>query len=332
MKAAILKQYSKTDVDLFVEEIPQPQIGPQEVLIQVKAAGVNPLDNMIRHGQVKLITPYSLPLIMGNELAGQVVAVGSQVDRFQKGDRVFGRLPLDKIGAFAEYAAVDQQALALIPDYLDFAEAAAIPLTALTAMQAFDLMKVEAGKTIFISGGTGGLGAMAIPLAKSKGLTVITNGSGSNEERVKTLGASRFIDYKKEDYSQILSDVDYILDTLGGKELDKQFRILKKGGSLVSLKGVPNKAFAERQGLSFVKKFLFGLVGSKYDKLARQKEASYHFVFVESNGQQLQEVADLLEDLQLKPAIDSLYSFEEINQALDKIAHQPSKGKTIVTF
>ncbi len=219
------------------------------MLVKIKAAGVNPLDNMIIRGEVRLIVPYKFPLIMGNEFCGVVDKVGRSVVNFAVGDRVYGRMPLKKIGAFAEYAAVDQNAIAKVPEYLSDGEAASVPLTALTALQTFELMNVRPGKTVFISGGTGSLGAMAIPIAKSLGLLVITNGSRENKERVIRLGADRFIDYRSEDYSKALSNVDYVLDTLGERELEKEFGILKCGGSLVSLRGLPNGEFAVRTGM-----------------------------------------------------------------------------------
>jgi len=163
------------------------------VLVKVIAAGVNPLDNMISRGEVKIIVPYKLPQVAGNEVVGIIEQKGSNVANFEIGDRVFSRLPLDKIGAFAEYVAVNQDTIAKVPHYLTDEEAAAVPLTALTIMQALELMGAESGKTIFISGGTGGVGGMAIPIAKAKGLTVITNGSVENKERVEKLGVDGVI-------------------------------------------------------------------------------------------------------------------------------------------
>ena len=191
MKAAWLEHYSKGEPHLTVGERAKPQLGAKDVMLRVSVAAVNPLDNMIAHGEVKAIVPYKTPLIMGNECVGVVEEVGASVTKFKQGERVYARLPLDRIGAFAEYVAVDEAALALTPDYLTDEEAAAVPLTALTAMQALELIHAEAGKTIFISGGTGSFGAMAIPLAKARGLTVITNGSDKNAERVMALGADR---------------------------------------------------------------------------------------------------------------------------------------------
>ena len=173
---------------------------------------------------------------------------------------------------------------------------------------------------------------MAIPIAKAKGLNVITNGSAENKDRVLELGASRFIDYKTEDYTKSLSDIDYALDTLGKDETEKQMSILKKGGKLVSLRAMPNGAFAKRMNLAKWKQFLLAIAGRKFDKLAEKYNVSYDFIFVESNGKQLQEVADIFEKLKIKPSIDTVYPFEDVNTALDKVANGRSKGKTVITM
>ena len=332
MKAAQHTSYNKKNITLNITEIATPSITEKEVLVKVTAAGVNPLDNMISRGEVKMIVPYKLPQTAGNEVVGIIEETGRQVKNLKVGDRVFGRLPLDHIGAFAEYVAVDSQALAKVPDYLSDEEAAAVPLTALTIMQALDLMGAQAGKTIFISGGTGGVGSMAIPIAKAKGLTVITNGAGDSAERVLNLGADRFIDYKTEDYTKTVRQVDYVLDTLGGAETEKQMSIMKKGGQLVSLRAMPNGDFSKRMNLPKWKQILLGLAGRKFDKMAYKYGVHYHFIFVESNGAQLQEVADLFSTLEIKPSIDTVYPFEEVNSALDKVANGRSRGKTVLSF
>ncbi len=332
MKAAQVEQYNKKNISVGLVNIDKPTIGNKDVLIKVLVAGVNPLDNMISRGEVKMIVPYKLPVVAGNEFVGIVEQVGTGVSRFKVNDRVFARLPLDKIGAFAEFVSVDEDALAKVPEYLSDIEAAAVPLTALTIMQALELMKAESGKTIFISGGTGSVGAMAIPIAKAKGLNVITNGSIENKERVLELGVSRFIDYKTEDYTKVLSNVDYVLDTLGGNETEKQMTILKKGGKLVSLRAMPNGAFAKRMNLPKWKQIVLGIAGRKFDKLANKYGITYDFIFVESNGKQLQEVANIFESLKIKPSIDTVYVFEEVNRALDKVANGHSKGKTVIVI
>ena len=221
--------------------------------------------------------------------------------------------------------------MAIVPEYLTHDEAATVPLTALTAMQAFEIMNVKAGESIFISGGTGSLGAMAIPLAKSLGLSVYTNGSADNEERVKTLGADRFIDYKKENYADVLSNVDYVLDTLGDRELPNEFKVLKEGGKLVSLRGLPNERFAKRAGLSFLKQLLFKVAGGKYDKIAGLKNQTYDFLFVHEDGKQLEQIGKLFSaDNPLDTSIDTVFTLEQVNKALEKVKNGRSKGKTII--
>ena len=332
MKAAVLTHYDKKGTELDIREISTPTPEEDEVLVKIMTAGVNPLDNMIIRGEVKLIVPYETPLVMGNEFAGVVKKTGKNVAGFKPGDRVYGRMPLKKIGAFAEYAAVKETALAVIPEYLSFEEAATVPLTALTAMQAFEVMDVHAGESVFISGGTGSLGAMAIPVAKSLGLHVYTNGSGDNEERVRKLGAERFIDYRKENYADVLSDVDHVLDTLGDRELPNEFRVLKEGGNLVFLRGLPNGRFARRNGMPLFKRLLFQLAGSQYDRMAAAKKQTYDFLFVHEDGSQLDRIGRLFDkEHPLETSIDTVFTLEEINEALAKVKQGKSKGKTIIT-
>ena len=291
MKAVQIDNYSKTIDSVKIREVRIPEIKPDEVLVRVKSVGINPVDNMITRGEVKLITPYSFPLSIGNELVGVIEKTGEKVTEFKEGDRVFSRLPTNKIGAFAEYVAINKKDLAKIPEYLSFNEAAAIPLTALTAYQALDILQVKSGETLFISGGSGGFGAMAVPLAKARGIKVITNGSLENKERVLALGAEQFLDYKTEDYAQLLHDVDGVIDTIGGKDTEKQFSILKQGGKLASLKGMPNGKFAKKMGLPLWKQWIFGFAGRSFDNMAKKRNQEYHFIFVQSSGEQLSEIA-----------------------------------------
>ena len=258
---------------------------------------------------------------------------GPNAHSFKEGDRVYGRMPLAKIGAFAEYAAVDESALAPVPDYLSMEEAACVPLTALTALQALDLMEAQPGQTLFISGGTGSLGAMAIPIAARRGLTVATSGSARNEERVRALGAQVFVDYKTQDYAEVLHDVDCVLDTLGEAELPKEFRILKEGGRLVSLRGLPNGRFAQRAGLPAVKRALFGIAGRKFDKMAARKGQTYDFVFVHEDGEQLAQVARLFPAEQpLAVSIDRTFELAQVNEALEAVRTGHSRGKTLLSI
>lgn len=329
MKAFQLQQYDKKNLALNCVDLPRPQVAPNEVLIEVKAAGVNPLDNMITRGDVKMITPYALPQTMGNECAGLIVEVGSEVKDFAVGDAVFSRLPISRPGAFAEYVAVPADAVARMPEGLSFKEAASIPLT---AYQALDLLEAKPGSSIFISGGSGGLGAMAIPLAKARGLKVYTNGNSASRERVMALGADRYLDYREEDYLEVLEPVDYVLDSLGGKELERQMQLLRRGGKIVSLRGMPNARFAKRFGLPTWKRWLLALAAFGVEKKARQLGVSYEFLFVQSNGRQLAEVARLIGEKGIQPSVGQVFPFAETNEALRKVASGGASGKVVLSF
>lgn len=329
MKAAILNRYDRHGAPLDVRDIPTPEPGPGEALVQIHTAAVNPLDNMIIRGDVRLIVPYRTSLAMGNEFSGTIVQSAS--GRFKPGDRVYGRMSLAKIGAFAEYAAVDESTLALVPDYLSMEEAACVPLTALTALQSLELMETQPGQTLFISGGTGSLGAMAIPIASRMGLTVATNGSARNEKRVRDLGADIFIDYKTRRYTNVLHDVDCVLDSLGESELPDEFQVLKPGGHLVSLRGIPNGKFAKRAGLPLFKRILFSLAGRKYDRMAARKNQTYDFVFVHADGAQLGRISELFPaERPLSVSINRTFGLDQVNDALEQVRSGHSQGKTLL--
>ncbi len=325
MKAAYFDKYNK-ETKLELGELPIPVVGPEDVLVRVVYAAVNPVDVMMIHGDLKLVIPHKGVEIAGNEMVGIVKEVGSKVKNFKVGERVFGRMPIDKEGAFAEYVSIDQDLIAPVPEKYTDEEAAAIPLAALTIMQAIDLLKPKPGSTLFLSGGTGSLGQIAIPILKEHGLKVITSGNAKNKENVMKLGADQFIDYKTEDYSKILKNVNYVIDTVGEKELTKEFEILKPGGHLVSLKGMPNEAFAKRMHMPKLKQLLFKIAGGKYDRMAKKKNAKYDFVFVEPNGKQLEEGSQILAQRDIHPMIDKVYDLENINEALKKVENGSSKG------
>lgn len=331
MKAVQIKKYAK-DIDTILNDIPKPQISDSEVLIQVKAAAVNPVELLILTGSVKLIQDYTMPLTLGNECSGIVEQVGSKVKNFAKGDRVFTRLPIQKIGAFAEYVAVEQDAVAKMPDGYDFNTAAAIPLTGLTAYQAFvEELEAKPGETLLIPGGSGSFGQMAVPIAKALGLRVIVTGNARAREQFVSMGVDRYMDYKQENYWEQLSDIDYVIDTLGPDEFEHELAVLKQGGRLVSLRTGPNKAFAERKGFYGLKKQLFTLAGSKYDKAAKKQGKEYRFVFVRSDGAQLRKIAEIVERQQIKPAIDSrVFTLDQANDALRLVAKGSLNGKVII--
>ena len=331
MKAVQIKNYSK-NINTILTDIPKPQVSDSEVLIQVKAAAVNPLELLILTGSVKLLQDYPMPLTLGNECSGIVEQVGSKVSGFQKGDRVYTRLPLNKIGAFAEYVAVDQNAIAKMPEGYDFNTAAAIPLTGLTAYQAIvEELEAKPGQTLLIPGGSGSFGQMAVPIAKALGLRVIVTGNARAKEQFLAMGVDQYLDYKTENYWEALSDVDHVIDTLGPDEFEHELAVLKKGGRLVSLRTGPNKAFAERRQISGLKKQMFTLAGSKYDKAAKKQGKEYWFIFVRSDGAQLQKITEIVEKQQIKPAVDSrVFSLDQANEALRLVAKGPINGKVMI--
>lgn len=331
MKAVQINGYSKT-IHTVLRDIPTPKISDSEVLIQVKAAAVNPLELLILTGSVKLIQDYPMPLTLGNECSGIVAGVGGKVTGFQKGDRVYTRLPLNKIGVFAEYAAVDQNAIAKMPEGYDFNTAAAIPLTGLTAYQAIvEELEAKPGETLLIPGGSGSFGQMAVPIAKALGLHVIVTGNSRAKEQFLSMGLDRYLDYRQENYWEQLSGVDYVIDTLGAAEFEHELAVLKRGGRLVSLRAVPNKTFAVKHHVSGLKKLLFTLAGSKYDKAAAKQGKEYRFLFVRANGAQLQKITEIVEQKQIRPAIDPrVFSLSQANEALQLVSKGPIHGKVII--
>lgn len=331
MKAAQIKKYTK-EFKVSVNEVPTPEPNENEVLVKVMAAAVNPLDILQLTGSVRLIQDYRMPLTLGNECSGIVEKTGNNVKNFRVGDRVYMRLPIKNIGAFAEYVAVDHEALAKMPSGYDFITAAAIPLAGLTAYQALvEELEVQAGKTLLITGASGSFGQIAVPIAKSMGLHVIVTGNTRSKDKLIKMGADLYIDYKRENYWEVLSDIDYVIDTLGANEFEHELSVLKKGGRLLSLRTAPNKMFAKRNGFSWLKRVLFTLAGNKYDLAARKQGKEYRFMFVRSSGDQLKQVTEIAEKCHIQPDIESrVFSLTQINEALELIAHGKLNGKIII--
>ena len=275
-----------------------------------------------------------MPLTLGNECAGVVEQVGKHVARFQPGDRVYSRLPISRLGAFAEYAAVPALAAARMPERLDFATAAAIPLTGLTAYQALtEELCAKPGQTLFIPGGSGSFGQMAVPIAKALGLRVIVSGNARAKDALLSAGADRYIVYTEENYWQTLSGVDFIIDTLGENEFDHELSVLKENGILLSLRGMPNGAFAQKHGFPLIKRLLFTLAGANYDRKAKRQEKAYRFLFVRADGAQLETITRIVEANHIVPQIDSReFDLSQINDALQLVAGGRINGKVIVRF
>ncbi|UXR69623.1 NADP-dependent oxidoreductase [Staphylococcus sp. IVB6246] len=333
MKAVQLEKYNK-DLKVKINDIPVPSIQADEVLIKVAYAAINPLEKLTITGAIKLIQDYPKPVTLGNELTGTIVEAGQTVKNLKAGDVVYTRLPITRIGAFAEYVVVKAEYVVPIPSNLDMKTATAAPLTGLTAYQALtEELEVEAGKTLFISGGSGSFGQMAVPLAKSMGLKVIISGNARSKETFLAKGVDQYIDYTQENYWEVLSDVDYVIDTLGPKEFEKELSIMKSGGKIVSLINAPNKAFAEKQGFSKFKTLLFTLSGQKFDRKAKAQGVEYRFIFVRADGQQLKAITDMVERENIIPAVDSrIFTVDEVDEALDYTFNQRTNGKVLIQF
>lgn len=333
MKAAQISRYSK-QIDVDVNEISVPSIKANEVRVKVKAAAVNPLEMLIMSGSIRLIQDYKFPQTLGNEISGIVDQVGAAVSEFKKGDSVYGRLPASQIGGFADYVAVNAQAIWHMPQNLDFDQAAAAPLTGLTAYQAFhEELRAQSGETVFIPGGSGSFGPMAVPIAKAMGLKVIVSGSGRAKEEMLAMGVDTYLNYKTENYWELVSDVDYVIDTLGANEIERELSVLRPGGKLVSLKAGPNKQFAVSNHFSWWKQLLFSLVGSKIDKLAKKSDVEYRFIFVRADGNQLREITKIIEENDIKPAVNPReFKIQDINEALNLVRKGSANGKVIIKF
>jgi NADPH:quinone reductase-like Zn-dependent oxidoreductase len=329
MKAFFIDHYGKQNGS--IGEVPDPTVGAHDVLIQVHAASVNPLDSKIRTGEFKMILPYSFPLVLGNDLAGVVVRTGPAVRRFKPGDEVYARPPEKRIGTFAELIAVDENALALKPLNLSMAEAASIPLVALTAWQALvETARLKKGQKVLIHAGSGGVGTLAIQLAKHLGAFVATTTSTSNVEWLKALGADVVIDYKQQNFESELHDYDVVLNSLGADVLEKSLKVLKPGGQLISISGPPTAQFAVEQGLSWALRQVMRLLSSGIRRKAGKHGVSYTFLFMRADGAQLQNITTLIEAGVIKPVIDRSFSFESTAEALRYVEQGKSKGKVTI--
>jgi alcohol dehydrogenase len=330
MKAFVLQRYGKKRA-LQSTEVPNPVLGDDEVLVEVHAAGVNLLDAKIRSGEFKLILPYRLPLILGHDVAGVVVKVGSRVRQFKPGDEVYARPDDLRIGTFAEFVPVKETSLAHKPKSLTMEEAASLPLVGLTAWQALiERAKLKAGQKVFIQAGSGGVGTFAVQLAKHLGATVATTTSTANVALVKSLGADVVIDYKTQDFEKILRDYDVVLNSQDGKTLEKSLRVLKGGGKLISISGPPDPDFGKEIAAPGFVRLVMRLLSSGVRRKARGRGVGYSFLFMKANGSQLHEITRLIEAGAIRPVIDKVFRFESTNEAIAYVEAGRAKGKVVI--
>jgi NADPH:quinone reductase-like Zn-dependent oxidoreductase len=330
MKALTFKRYGKSP-EIGFADVPCPTLKADELLVEVHAAGVNPIDNMIPTGMFKPVLHFQLPATLGSDLAGVVIEVGSRVTRFKPGDAVFGSIFDLGTGSIAEFAVVPESTAALKPANLDFVQAASIPMVGLTSWQALnERAKLRAGQKVFIPAGSGGIGTFAIQLAKHLGAKVGTTTSTGNLDLVRRLGADEVVDYKKQEFEKVLRGYDAVLGTVRGDAIEKSIGILKPGSTIVSLIGPLDAAFARARRLNFFLSFVFGLMSRKIMRLARKRDVAYSFLFMRPDGAQLAEIGGLLETERVQPVIDKVFPFDQAKEALEYLAQGHSKGKVVV--
>ncbi len=331
MQAFVLKAYGGPE-HAALEDVPVPEPSSRQMLVRVRAAGLNPVDFKTRRGDLRLVQRYRLPAVLGNELAGEVIRCGEQVRRFHVGDRVFARVAKDRMGAFAQFAVVEEDHAALIPASLDFATAAAIPLAGLTALQALrDELHVASGQRIFISGGAGGVGSFAIQIAKHFGAQVATTASPRGETLVRQLGADMVIDYTQQQPETILSGFDGAFDLIGGDTLEQAFAIVRPGATVVSIAGIPEPQTASKDlGRGLGLQALFWVASFLLRRRARQHGAHYRYLFMHPSGEDLSELARLVDAGAIKVIVDSVYPFGHIAEAMAKLESGRAKGKIVV--
>lgn len=330
MKAFVVDRYGKTE-RLRAADVPEPDVHEDEVLIQVHATAVNLLDSKLRKGEFKLILPYRTPFVLGHDVAGVVVRVGPRVRQFKVGDEVYARPDDFRIGAFAELIAVREDSVATKPRNITMEEAASLPLVGLTAWQALvEKARLKKGQKVFIQAGSGGVGTFAIQLAKQLGATVATTTSAGNVALVKRLGADVIIDYKKDDFEDLLSGYDVVLNSQDGKTLAKSLKVLKPGGHLISISGPPDPRFAEDVKAPWVVKQVMRAISFGARRQARRLKVGYAFLFMKASGSQLRQITPLIESGAIRPVIDKVFPFESTNDALAYVESGRAKGKVVI--
>jgi len=328
MRAIQLTNYGEVSKNVTIAKINKPTIGKDEVLVETYAAGVNPLDYKIVEGALKNVLKFKLPATLGYDISGKIVAIGDNVKDFKIGDEVFSRVR--KMGTFTEFVAVNQNLISFKPKNTTFEEAASLPLVGLTAMQTMKRGKLEANHKVLIHAGSGGVGSFAIQYAKSKGAYVYTTTSTDNVEWVKALGADRVIDYKEEDYKTIVKDADIVLDTLGNQYTEDAFKVIKKGGRVISLVGPVDKETANRMRLNKIAQLVLAWKRRKITKQIKQKSAYYSLVFMRPNAKQLNEITELVESDKIKTKIDNVFPLIEALDALLYVKKGRTKGKVVI--
>ncbi len=330
MKQVFITGYGKIKENLQFIESNRPQVNTNEVLIEIHAAGVNPIDYKIINGLLKPIKKLTFPAPIGFDVSGTIVEIGEGVTNFEIGDEIYSRVPTKDPGTFAEYIAIDSRVVAKKPTNISFEQASSIPLVGLTTIQGFALADIKNGDRILIHAGSGGIGTFAIQYAKTRGAFVYTTTSTKNVSWVKELGADVVIDYNKENYLNIVTGVDIVLDTLGKNYSRDAFSVLKKGGKVITLIGDLDNETAKELGLNSFIRFLLSIKRMKIDKARKRMSALYRFVIIEPNANQLNDISSLIEGELLKPIIDRVFPLNNVIEALQYLKKGHAKGKVVI--
>ncbi|MFD1160966.1 NADP-dependent oxidoreductase [Hwangdonia seohaensis] len=328
MKAVQHIAYNEISESIKFSDIEKPTINKNEVLVETYAASVNPLDIKVITGKLKMRRNYTLPATMGYDVSGKIIEKGEAITNFNIGDEVYAYV--DTQGTFAEYVSIKQNIVSLKPKNTTFEEAASLPLVSLTATQALRRGKLKSGDKILIHAGSGGVGSVAIQMAKTLGAYVYTTTSTDNVQWVKALGADRVIDYKTEDYKTIVKDVDMVLDTLGDDYTEDAFKVIKKGGKVITLVGPVDKETANRMKLNFFAKTYLAWKRRKITKRISEKAAYYSLVLLRPNSRQLNEITKLVESEKIKTNIEKEYPFKDTLNAVLHVANGRTKGKVVI--
>ena len=324
MKALQIIKYGEIKDSLAFNEVSKPTVQANDVLIEVKAAAINPIDKSIILGNLQGMLPIPLPSTSAYDVSGIVVETGNEVSNFEIGDLVYSRVPQEQMGTLAEFVVVTNDAVSKKPGNISFEEAASLPLAGLTALQSLEYAGIKENDKVLIHAGSGGVGSFAIQYAKAKGAYVYTTTSTNNVQWVKELGADRVIDYKTEDYKSIAKDVDIVFDTLGQNYSLESFEVVKTGGIVVSVVGPLDEASAKMFGMADYK------LPEELAKASSEKNAEYKFIFMHPNGVHLNEIKSLVEDEKIKSIIDKVYPFPESVQAFTHLATGRAKGKIVI--
>lgn len=330
MKSFYITKYDKTS-PLKFGDLPIPDISADQVLVEMHYASLNPIDFKIKHGDLKMVLPMKFPLILGNDGSGIVSKIGKNVKHFKVGDEVYLRPDKNSgIGTLAEFIAVGEDELALKPKNLSLEEAASIPLVGLTVWQIYERAGLKKGQKVFIQAGSGGVGTFAIQLAKYLGAEVATTASPKSFEMLQHLGADILIDYKTQNFEDILKDYDLVLNTQDEETLLKSMKILKPGGKIISISVVPDEQFAIDSGVNWLVKFVIKMRSAKVIKEASKRQVDYSFLLMHSSRKQLEEITSIIEERKIKPVIDKVFPFNETNEAMNYLESGRAKGKVLV--